>query len=174
MTTVTVLVATGGHLGRRALRLRGRAAIAIDSDVHEVRAHPTRAGVVAAAAAVGLCTSHDAGATWHVERDGLHASYCSAVAFASDDVLVAAATDHFAAEGAIYRRGVDGGGALVAVGGGLPRWIAGIADTGCIASAGSTVAVADRKGNLHVSGDGGDSWSRLATSLPTPSSVLVA
>ena len=33
--------------------------IAIESDVHEVRAHPKHPGVVMAAAAVGLCTSRD-------------------------------------------------------------------------------------------------------------------
>ena len=82
--------------------------IDIDSDVHEVRAHPNRPGVVMAAAAIGLCTSRDGGATWDVEQAGLHASYCSAVAFAGDDVLVSASVDHFAAQGAIYRRRVDG------------------------------------------------------------------
>jgi hypothetical protein len=59
--------------------------IAIDSDVHEVRAHPHRPGVVMAAAAIGLCTSRDGGVTWNVEQEGLHAAYCSAVAFAGDD-----------------------------------------------------------------------------------------
>jgi len=39
-----------------------------DSDVHEVRAHPNRPGTVVAAAAVGLCTSSDGGATWTVEQ----------------------------------------------------------------------------------------------------------
>src|SRR5207302_10588418 len=63
--------------------------IDIDSDVHEVRAHPSRRGVVVAAAAAGLCTSLDGGATWDVEQAGLHANYCSAVAFAGDDVHVA-------------------------------------------------------------------------------------
>ena len=108
--------------------------IDVDSDVHEVRAHPNRPGVVMAAAAIGLCTSRDGGVTWDVEQEGLHASYCSAVAFAGDDVLVSASVDHFAAQGAIYRRRVDGHGPLVAIAGGLPTWIEGIADTGCIAA----------------------------------------
>lgn len=146
--------------------------INVDSDVHEVRAHPDRPGVVMAAAAIGLCTSRDGGMTWNVEQEGLHASYCSAVAFTGDDVLVSASVDHFAAQGAIYRRRVDGG-PLVAVGGGLPARIDGIADTGCIATRGSAVAVADRGGNLYVSADTGHSWSRQAAGLPTPSSVLI-
>jgi photosystem II stability/assembly factor-like uncharacterized protein len=148
--------------------------IDVDSDVHEVRAHPTRPGIVMAAAAIGLCTSRDGGRTWDVEQEGLHASYCSAVAFAGDDVLVSASLDHFAAQGAIYRRPVDGPGPLVAIAGGLPKWIGGIADTGCIATQGAAVAIADRNGNLYVSGDTGRSWSRRADGLPAPSSVLIA
>ena len=148
--------------------------IDVDSDVHEVRAHPNRPGVVMAAAAIGLCTSRDGGLTWDVEQEGLHAAYCSAVAFAGDDVLVSASSDHFAAQGAIYRRPVDGHGPLVAVAGGLPEWIDGIADTGCIAARGSAVAIADRRGNLYLSGDTGRSWSRRADGLALPSSVLVA
>lgn len=147
--------------------------IDVDSDVHEVRAHPNRPGVVAAAAAVGLCTSSDGGATWEIEQAGLHASYCSAVAFGDDDILVAAATDHFAPQGAIYRRGVDEHCPLVKVAGGLPAWLDGIADTGCIATHRSAVAVADKKGNLYISADSGRTWSRGAEGIPTPSSVLI-
>ena len=100
--------------------------------------------------------------------------YCSAVAFAGDDVLVSASIDHFAAQGAIYRRPVDEHGPLVAIAGGLPKWIDGIADTGCIATHRSAVAIADRNGNLYLSGDTGRSWSRRADGLPPPSSVLIA
>jgi hypothetical protein len=127
-----------------------------------------------AAAAIGLCTSRDGGLTWDVEQEGLHASYCSAVAFAGDDVLVSASSDHFAAQSAIYRRPVDGHGPLLAIAGGLPKWIDGIADTGCIATHGSAVAIADRTGNLFLSGDNGYSWSRRVDGLPLPSSVLIA
>jgi hypothetical protein len=148
--------------------------IDVDSDVHEVRAHPARPGVVMAAAAIGLCTSRDGGLTWEVEQEGLHASYCSAVAFAGDDVLVSASVDHFATQGAIYRRPVDGHGPLMAIAGGLPKWIDGIADTSCIATHGSTVAIADRNGNLYLSADTGRSWSRQAYGLPSASSVLIA
>jgi len=147
--------------------------IAIDSDVHEVRAHPNHPGVVMAAAAIGLCTSRDGGMTWIIRQEGLHASYCSAVAFAGDDVLVSASVDHFAEQGAIYRRSIDGDGPLVAIAGGLPEWIDGIADTRCIATHGSAAALADRKGNLYISADTCRSWSRQADGLPVPSSVLI-
>lgn len=147
--------------------------IDVNSDVHEVRGHPKRPGVVAAAAAAGLCTSSDGGATWTVEQSGLHASYCSAVGFAGEDILVSASADHFATQGAIYRRGVDEPCLLVRVAGGLPAWLDGIADTGCIASTGSDVAVADKKGHLYVSTDTGRTWSRRADGIPNPSSVLI-
>ena len=147
--------------------------IDINSDVHEVRAHPANPDIVAAAAAVGLCISRDSGATWIIEREGLHAPYCSAVAFSGDDIIVSASTDHFAAEGRIYRRPVKPDGSLVAVEGGMPAWIEGIADTGCIAANGSSIAVADRAGNLYLSADSGQTWSCSASGLPTPSGVLI-
>ncbi|HZX54780.1 MAG TPA: hypothetical protein VFE86_08855 [Ilumatobacteraceae bacterium] len=147
--------------------------IDIDTDVHEVRAHPKRPGLVMAASAIGLCASRDGGATWVIDRAGLHASYCSAVAFAGDDVLVSASVDHFAAEGAIYRRRIDEDGPLVAVADGLPQWIDGIVDTGCIATHGSAAGLADRGGNLYISTDHGRSWSRQADGLPQPSGVLI-
>lgn len=147
--------------------------IDIDADVHEVRVHPTRPDIVMAAAAVGLCSSCDGGKTWRVETEGLHATYCSAVAFVGDEVLVAASSDHFAAQGAIYRRAIDGQLALRAVAGGLPTWLDGIADTGCIAARSSLVAAADRSGALYTSADSARSWSARARALPSPSSVAI-
>jgi hypothetical protein len=147
--------------------------IEIDSDVHQVCADPTRPDIVAAAAGVGLCISRDGGLTWTIENEGLHACYCSAVAFAGADVLVAASTGHFATQGAVYRRPVDGKEPARAIGGGLPQWLGGIADTGNIATSGSMIAVADHAGNLYVSEDAGRTWSQAAGELPVPSSVLV-
>jgi len=147
--------------------------IEIDSDVHQVCAHPTRAEMVIAATAIGLGVSRDGGETWAIEREGLHASYCSAVAFVGDDILVAASSDHFAAQGAVYRRSIEPRGPLSQVAGGLPRWLDGIADTGNLAVCGSSLAVVDRSGKLYLSQDAGRSWSRHGAILPTPSSVLV-
>ena len=147
--------------------------IDINSDVHEVRAHQANPDIVAAASAIGLCISRDAGATWTIERDGLHAWYCSAVAFSGDDILVSASTDHFASQGRIYRRSIKPDGDIVAVEDGLPMWINGIADTGCIATNGSTVAVVDRTGTLYLSTQFGLAWSRSSSNLPAPSSVLI-
>jgi hypothetical protein len=147
--------------------------IDIHSDVHEVRAHPTDADIVAAASAVGLCISRDAGATWTIESEGLHASHCSAVAFSGDDILVSASTDPFAAQGRIYRRPIRPDRAIVAVEDGLPTWTNGSADTGCIATNGSMVVVVDRAGTLYLSTEFGLAWSRSNSELPTPSSVLI-
>jgi hypothetical protein len=147
--------------------------IDINNDVHEVRAHPANPDIVVAAAAVGLCISRDSGATWIIERDGLHAPYCSAVAFSGDNIILSASTDHFAKEGRIYRRPVKPDGDTVAVEGGMPTWTEGIIDTGCIAANGSSIAVADKSGNLYGSDDFGWAWSSRSTGLPTPSGLLI-
>jgi hypothetical protein len=147
--------------------------IGVHEDVHEVRAHGARPEVVIAAAATGLCISRDRGATWRIEREGLHAHYCSAVAFAGTDILVAASEDHFAARGGLYRRPLDEPGPLLPVGGGLPQWLDGIVDTACMATYGSTLALADRGGNLYLSNDTGNTWSRIGERLSTPSSVSI-
>jgi hypothetical protein len=147
--------------------------IDINTDAHEVRAHPANPDIVAAAAGVGLCISFDAGVTWIIEREGLHAPHCSAVAFSGDDIIFSAATDPFAADGRIYRRPLKPDGVLIAVEGGMPARLNGIADTGCIAANGASIAVADRAGNLYGSDDFGRAWSRRSTGLPTPSGVLI-
>jgi hypothetical protein len=147
--------------------------IEMDSDVHQVCAHPTRPEIVVAATGIGLGISRDGGQTWTTEREGLHAPYCSEVAVVGDDILVAASADHFAREGAIYRRAIDSDGPLTPVGGGLPRWIDGISDTGNIAVWGQAIAVADRAGNLFLSGNAGHTWSRQDVQLPTPSGLFV-
>ena len=138
-----------------------------------MRAHPANPDIVVAASVIGLCISRDAGATWTIERGGLHASYCSAVAFSGNDILVSASTDHFAAQGRIYRRPILPDGDIVVVEGGMLTWTEGIVDTGCIAANGSSIAVADRAGSLYGSDDFGRAWSRRVTGLPTPSGVLI-
>ena len=147
--------------------------IDIQSDVHEVRGHPADPDIVAAASAVGLCMSRDAGATWIIESDGLHATHCSAVAFSGDDILVSAATDPFADRGRVYRRSIRLNGKLVALEDGMPAWTEGKVDTGCIATNGSMIAVADRGGNLYLSSEFGRAWSRINGKLPAPSGVLI-
>jgi hypothetical protein len=145
--------------------------IEIEADVHEVRAHPSRPNIVAAAAAAGLFMSRDGGATWSVQRDGLHDSYCSAVAFLGDEVLVAASEGHFASTGRIYRRSIDGHAPLRPLLDGSAGWTDGIVDTHCIAVSGTRVAFADHGGKVYFSRDGGLNWSTWSHGLPSPSSL---
>ena len=147
--------------------------IDINSDVHEVCAHPADPDIVAAASAIGLCISPDRGATWTIEKEGLHAPHCSAVAFSGGDILVSASTDPFAAQGRIYRRPIRPDGNIAAVEDGLPTWTNGKTDTGCIAANGSTIAVVDSAGTLYLSTEFGRAWSRSWIQLPAPSSVLI-
>lgn len=144
----------------------------IDSDVHEVCVHPTRTDIVAAATAVGLGLSRDGGTSWTLETEGLHAPYCSAVAFAGDDILVAASAHHFASEGAVYRRALDGGSSLAAVRVTPSSRTVGIVDTAGIAVRGAVLAIADQ-GNLYMSHDAGHTWSRPADDIPDTSALLL-
>jgi hypothetical protein len=153
--------------------LTWRPTIDIDSDVHQVCAHPARPEIVIAASGAGLCISRDAGATWTIEQQGLHADHCSAVAFGRNEIFVSASTDPFAAQGAVYRRPIDGSGPLQPLGGGMPRWTDGKADTGCIATRESMVAVIDWSGRLYLSHDGGVSWSSPADRLAGPSGLHI-
>ena len=146
--------------------------IDVRSDVHQVCAHPLFPNTVIAAAAIGLCISRDGGATWIVENEGLPSPYCSAVAFSQRDIFVAASTDHFADQGAVYRRPIDGTGPLQPVHG-LPRWLGGIVDTGCIATRGRAVAIADKAGNLYASADAEHAWLHRDDCLPMLSKLLL-
>jgi len=147
--------------------------IDIDSDVHQVCAHPIRPDIVIAASAVGLCVSRDAGMTWTIEQRGLHALHCSAVAFGRNDIFVSASVDPFAAQGAVYRRHIDSDGPLQPLGGGMPQWTDGKVDTDCIATRDSMAAVIDRSGRLYVSHDDGASWTIPLDRLPVPSGLHI-
>ncbi|HEY2444577.1 MAG TPA: hypothetical protein VGI20_02435 [Rhizomicrobium sp.] len=153
--------------------LTWRPTIDIESDVHQVCAHPTRPDLVTAAAAAGLCVSRDAGATWSIEQRGLHALHCSAVAFGRNDIFVSASTDPFAAQGAVYRRPIDGDCPLHLLGAGFPEWIEGRADTDCIATRDSMVAVIDGSGRLYVSLDDGAAWLDPLDCAVAPSGIHI-
>ena len=73
----------------------------------------------------------------------------------------------------VYRRPLDEPGPLLPVGGGLPQWLDGVVDTACIATHGSTLALADRGGNVYRSNNTGQTWSRIAERFATPSSVRI-
>lgn len=144
--------------------------IAVDTDVHQVRADPDRPGLAFAAAAVGFGISRDDGATWEVHTDGLHGTYCRAVAAAGDAVLVSASTGPFTDRSAVYRRAIDDDGPFEPVSEWLPHNI----DTECLAaSGGEDVAFGGPDGRLQLSGDGGRTW-RVVDGFPPITALTYA
>ena len=59
------------------------------------------------------------------------------------------------------------------LGGGMPKWIDGIADTNCIATLDSMVVLIDRSGCLYVSHDHGATWSCPFDRLTGPSGLHI-
>jgi hypothetical protein len=147
--------------------------IDVDADVHEVRAHTSDPAVVMAAAAVGLCVSTDAGATWEVCTDGLPMTYARAIAFLDDDVLLSVSDGPRASRAAIYRRPVSGG-VLERIDEGLGDHLQGNVDTRCLATGKGLAALADQRGDVWASDRGVERWERLATGLPSVAGVAVA
>jgi hypothetical protein len=147
--------------------------IAVDDDVHQVLAHPTRPEIVVAAASVGLCRSSDAGATWSSTTEGMALSYARGVALVGDTVLVTVSDGPRASRAAVYQASVDGG-PLTRVEGGLPEWLQGNVDTRCIASDGRQVALVDGAGDVWSAADGIDGWERIASGLPGVTALAVA
>ena len=147
--------------------------IDVDADVHQVRAHPQRPELVFAAAAVGLCRSDDAGETWTVLTDGLHASYCRAVATAGDVMFVSASTGPFSEQAALYRRAIDSDGPLERCTDGLPEWQPRNIDTACVDTDGTRVAFGGADGIVYGSEDAGRTWQVLADGLPPVSAVSI-
>jgi photosystem II stability/assembly factor-like uncharacterized protein len=148
--------------------------IDVDDDVHQVRAHPERPELVLAAAAVGVCRSDDAGATWQVRTDGLHATYCRAVALAGDLMLVSASTGPFTDQGALYRRALDTDGPFERCTDGLPEWQPDNVDTGCLDTDGERAAFGGADGVVYGSEDAGRTWRVLADGLPPVTAVAIA
>ena len=148
--------------------------IRVDDDVHEVRAHPDDPSVVVAAASVGLCTSHDGGATWTTVTDGLTDTYARAVAFADRAVLVSVSDGPFTERSTVFAR-PSAGGALAPVEGGLPTdGLARNVDTGCLATGKGQVALADGAGDVWASAHGVSGWTRLAQAVGRVHAVAVA
>jgi hypothetical protein len=147
--------------------------IDVDADVHEVRAHPDRPELVLAAAAVGVCRSDDAGATWTVSTEGLHATYCRAVALAGDVMLVSASTGPFTERGALYRRAIDVDGPFERCTDGLPEWQPHNIDTGCVTTDGELAIFGGAHGIVYGSEDAGRTWRVLADGLPPITAVAI-
>jgi len=141
-------------------------------DVHEVRAHPALPNIVAAAAALGLCVSHDGGRTWEVVSGGLEVKYSLAVAVLHDQVLFSISDGPFAKQSQIWRWRIGSEG-VEQVRDGLPEWLDGKVDTAQIAANIERVAVVDGGGHLWLSETGSKGWKCLATEIPYPFGLLV-
>src|SRR5437588_12608 len=128
-----------------------RPTIDFHADVHQVQTALDRPGLVLAAAARGLAVSADSGATWSIEREGLHAAYGRAVAVAGETVLLTASTGPYTDRAAVYRRPLDGSAPFAKCEGGLPEWFAHNIDSGCLAAAGDGVAFGTDEGEVFLS-----------------------
>ena len=145
----------------------------IHADVHQVLAVGDEGRTALAAAAVGLLESDDGGAGWKVVTDGLHSTYCRAVAVAGGHLLLSASTGPQGDRSALYRRRLDGDGPLERGRGGLPVWLPGNIDTGCIAAPGGIAALGTGTGLVLVSDDEGETWREAAGGLPPVRAVVV-
>jgi hypothetical protein len=146
--------------------------IDIETDVHQVIAHPDRAGLILAATAFGLARSDDGGDTWTNEDDGLHAPYCRAVAVAGDAILITASTGPRTRQAAVYRRPLDGAGPFERCTVGLPEWFPSNIDTHALAADGPRAAFGTAEGEVWASADEGSTWERAAESLPRITAVV--
>ena len=143
----------------------------IDTDVHQVLAVDDR--VLAALGHSGLASSGDGGRSWSIATDGLHASYCRAVAASDEKVLLSASTGPRTRHAALYR-GRLGRDTFERCEKGLPEWFDDNIDTGCLVLEGMTAAFGTSDGRVFVSDDAGDSWTESATGIPTVTALQLS
>ena len=139
--------------------------IDIHADVHQVLAHPEQPGRVFAACALGFAESRDAGASWTITDEGLHASYSRALAVAGDTILLSASTSHRGERAAVYRRPLDADGPFERCSEGLPEWFHGNVDTHWLAANERRAAFASSDGRVYTSEDAGSTWQEVAAGL---------
>lgn len=128
-----------------------------DDDVHEVVAAPT--GTLAVAAARGVGWSSDDGNTWQWTADGLHASYCRAVALGGTHIYVSASTGPSSTDGRLYRATL--GSPFTQCGDGLPSSFGFNLDTGSLAARTTQVALGTRDGRVFRSEDSGSTFAAV-------------
>jgi hypothetical protein len=139
--------------------------VKVDADTHQVVADATR-DVAVAAAAVGFGRSLDGGTTWDWTAEGLHGSYCRAVAIAGDTVLLSASTGPGSGRGAVYRRALHSDGPFEKSHTGLPEWFPFNVNTGQLTAAGDEVVLGTDDGRVFRSPDAGSTWEPVAEGLP--------
>jgi hypothetical protein len=145
----------------------------VDADTHQVHCDPGN-GTAIVAAAIGFGQTCDSGRTWDWTTDGLHNSYCRAVAYTESRVLVTASTGPSAGRAAIYRRPRHGNEPFERCRDGLPEWFDGNINTGCLAAADLAVVFGTDEGDVYGSEDEGRSWTLLASGLPAVRAVALA
>jgi len=172
--TLHVNVHVGGVARSRDGGASWAPTVDIETDVHQVLAHPARPGVVLLAAAEGFGLSADGGDSWQFTAAGLHAPYLRAVAVAGDHVLVSASTGFHGRRSAIYRRPLEGGTRFERCEAGLPKWFDDNIDTGCLAASGPLVVFGTSDGRVFRSHDTGEHWEPAVKDLPPVACVVVA
>ncbi len=146
----------------------------IHADVHEVVADPARPGHAYAASARGLGVTGDGAGTWRFDTDGLHATYCRAVALSDGMVFLSASSGSGGGRAALYRRPIGGDGAFERCTAGLPEWFSTNLDTFCLAASGAFVVAGDADGTVYASHDDGATWETAGSGLPGVTCVAVA
>ena len=134
-----------------------------DADVHQVIADSTRTGTVLAACARGLAQSAD-GMVFGYRADGLHASYCRAVALVNDTILLSASTGPWSKQARIYRGDITSGSFQPCTDG-LPEWFEENLDSHCLAVL-DGVAFAGQGDTVWRSEDEGVSWTEAGSGFP--------
>jgi hypothetical protein len=163
--TIYANVHVGGVVRSRDDGASWEPTIDIHSDVHQVLAPEGNGRLVVAACARGLAGSDDGGDTWIFETDGLHATYCRAVAVGGETLYLSASLGPRGGRAALYRIPISGG-PFEKCSGGLPEWFSTNIDTACVAANGSEVAFGTDDGSVFVSGDSGRTWEAWASGLP--------
>lgn len=130
----------------------------IRNDVHEVIAHPDRAGVAMVAAAVGLGVTTDGADSWDWHEQGLAGSYMRAIAVSGSGVLASASAGSGGARAAVYRWDLDERGAFSKCTTGLPEWFGDNVDTNCVDLDGAEAVIGAPDGTVWHSSDGAESW----------------
>ena len=169
--TLFVNVHVGG-VWRHSVEDRWAEVISVDSDTHQVAADADR-GAVVVAAAVGFGRSLDGGATWDWTTDGLHATYCRAVAIGGDTTFISASTGPGSRQGAIYRRLLRDDGPFEKCQAGLPEWFPFNLDTSQLAASGDEAVLGTADGQVFRSSDAGATWELVAAELPPVRTVTI-
>lgn len=151
----------GVHVGGILHRADGAdtwsATIDLHVDVHEVVVEPSTGTIWAATGERGLAESRDRGRSWSYHTDGLHGTYCLAVALTGAGVLVGASSGHAARDGAVYLF-ADGRFRRAT---GLPDRLDGAVGPRRIVARGDDAALVAPGGSVYVSTDAGRHWSAL-------------